>query len=81
MVFAPFPVCWSVVELSQFLDDDDLEGPAKILRANGVRGQDLLSMDLATLVGDVGLTRFAARRVLESRDLFLQSGTLAATGA
>ena len=65
---------WSVGELAHFLDGDDLEGPSRTLRANGVRGQDLLSMDLCTLVADVGLTQFAAKRVLQSRDLFLQSG-------
>ena len=62
---------WSVVQLSDFLEQRDLHGPAKHLRTNGVRGADLLGMDMRTLVSDVGLTRFAASRVLSVRDAFI----------
>ena len=49
----------------------DLHGPAKHLRTNGVRGADLLGMDIRTLVSDLGLTRFAASRVISVRDAFI----------
>ena len=61
---------WSVAELAHFLEQGDLHGPAKHLRTNGVRGADLLHMDAHALVSDVGLTKFAARRVLSVRDAF-----------
>lgn len=61
---------WSVAELARFLEQRDLHGPAKHLRANGVRGADLLHMDARALVSDLGLTKFAARRVLSVRDAF-----------
>ena len=61
---------WSVAQLSDFLEQEDLHGPAKHLRANGVRGADLLRMNIETLVADVGLTRFAAARVISVRDAF-----------
>ena len=62
---------WSVAQLSEFLEQHDLHGPAKHLRTNGVRGADLLGMDIRTLVSDVGLTRFAASRVISARDAFI----------
>ena len=63
---------WSVCETVRFFEEEDLTGPAKLLRASGVRGVDLLLLTAQTLVRDVGLTRFAARRAVEARDLFLQ---------
>ena len=59
-----------MAQLSDFLEQEDLHGPAKHLRANGVRGADLLRMNIQTLVADVGLTRFAAARVISVRDAF-----------
>ena len=61
---------WSVAELAHFLEERDLQGPAKHLRTNGVRGADLLHMDAHALVSDVGLTKFAASRILAVRDAF-----------
>ena len=62
---------WSVAELTQFLEQKDLRGLAKHLRANGVRGVDPLNMDAHALVSEVGLTKFAASRVVSVRDAFL----------
>ena len=62
---------WSVGQLVHFLEEHDLHGPAKHLRTNGVRGADLLSMDVNSLVAEVGLTRFAAARIVACRDAFL----------
>ena len=66
---------WPCAEVAEFLEGHDLEGPAKTLAANGVRGQDLLSFDALTLMRDVGLRAFAAKRVIDARDLFLRGGT------
>ena len=63
----------SVGETVRFFEEEDLEGPAKLLHASGVRGVDLLAITAASLVADVGLSRFAARRCVEVRDLFLQA--------
>ena len=57
--------------MSEFLEQRDLHGPAKHLRTNGVRGEDLLSMDVGALISAVGLTRFAAGRIVFTRDAFL----------
>ena len=65
---------WSVGETVRFFEEEDLEGPAKLLLASGVRGVDLLQLTAESLVSDVGLTRFVARRVVEARNLFLQDG-------
>ena len=61
---------WSVAQVSEFLEQHDLHGPAKRLRANAARDADLLSMDTGTLVSAVGLTHFAACRVIAARDSF-----------
>ena len=62
---------WSTSRLAQLLEEHDLHGPAKHLRTNGVRGVDLLNMSVASLVSEVGLTRFAAGRTIAARDAFL----------
>ena len=62
---------WSVNELGSFAKARDLAGPASVLAASGVNGADLLTMDEATLVHDVRMTPFAARKVLRARDSFL----------
>jgi len=62
---------WSVAQLSDFLEQHNLHGPAKHSRTNGVRGTDTLGMDINTLVSDVGLSRLAASRVSSARGAFL----------
>ena len=74
---APLPsprlqvAAWQVKEVVAFLGAKDLAGPAAGLFASGVAGADLLEVDEATLVRDVRLTPFAARKVLRARDAFL----------
>ena len=62
---------WSVAEVVSFLKANDLDGPAETLFANGVRGEDLLTMSLDTMTRDLRLSAFAARRVVAARTTFL----------
>ena len=62
---------WTVDELVRFLTEYDLEGPARILFANGVRGQDLKLLTATVLSADLGLSSFAATRILNAREAFL----------
>ena len=63
---------WTSDQVVQFLKANDLEGPARVLLANGVRGQDLATLTALDLQEDLGLSRFAASRVLSARREFLQ---------
>ena len=62
---------WSVDGVVAFAHARDLAGPAVTLFNNAVNGADLLAVDLETLVQDVRLTPFAAKKVLAARDAFL----------
>ena len=64
---------WTADEVVRFLTEKDLEGPARILFANGVRGRDLLQLSESVLKTDLKLSSFAAHRVLEARRVFLDS--------
>ena len=57
----------------QFLAAHDLDGPARTLLSNGVRGKDLVALTANELVLDLKLSQFTAARVLEARDAFLGS--------
>ena len=50
----------------------DLSGPAKLLFQNGVNGADLTMLCDRALVDDLGMSSFAARKVLKARDDFLE---------
>ena len=65
---------WSVAEVVSFLKANDLEGPAHTFFANGVRGEDLLTMALETMTHDLRLSTFASRRILAARSAFLGDG-------
>ena len=62
---------WTAAEVVQFLTSKDLEGPARILFANGVRGQDLKRFTNTDLKHDLRLSTFAARRILDARNAYL----------
>ena len=62
---------WTVDGVIAFAKAQDLEGPAGALFANAVNGSDLLTMDLPTLVEDLRLTPWAARKVLHARDAYV----------
>ena len=63
---------WTAADVMSFLAQKDLDGPARVLHANGVNGADFLDMPEQTLVEDFRLSRFAARKVLRARDACLQ---------
>ena len=63
---------WAASDVSSYLESCDLHGPARILLANGVRGQDLVGMTAEELTHDVGVSRFAGRRVADAKDAFLR---------
>ena len=64
---------WSTEDVVRFLAANDLDGPARTMVANGLRGRDLMSRPHEELLGDLKLSRFAAARILEARDAFLAS--------
>ena len=62
---------WTVTDTVRFLRTADLEGPAELCYASGVCGKDLLELTAETLCSDVRMSRFAARKVVEARNVFL----------
>ena len=65
---------WSVAEVVSFLRSHDLEGPARTLFANGVRGEDFIAMLPEIFVRDFKLSEFAAGRIQTARATFLSAG-------
>ena len=61
---------WSVSELAAWLSSRDLAGPAAQLRQQGVAGEDFVSMTVDGLVKEVGLSSFAAKKLVRLRDAF-----------
>ena len=61
---------WSVSELVAWLSSRDLAGPAAQLRQQGVAGEDFVSMTVDGLVKEVGLSSFAAKKLVRLRDAF-----------
>ena len=64
---------WTVANVVAFLAGRDLAGPAATCHTNGVNGADLLEITTDTLVDELRLSPFAARKVLSARDTYLQS--------
>ena len=63
---------WPVRDVVSFLEGNDLQGPASVFHANGVNGSDLLAMTTDTMVQELRLSSFAARKVADARDMCLQ---------
>lgn len=63
---------WPVREVVAFLVARDLEGPASVFHGNGVNGADLLTMTTESMVHDLRLSPFAARKVATARDTYLE---------
>ena len=59
---------WKTEQVAQFLESSDMRGPATFFRTNAVNGEDFESMTLETLVQELRMTPFAARKVLRARD-------------
>ena len=62
---------WTVAGVVAFAKAQDLAGPSAGLFSSGVNGADLLTLDERTLVDDVRLTPWGARKVLRARDAYL----------
>ena len=63
---------WAVCGVVSFLKGEDLEGSASAFFANNVSGADLVNISQETLIQDLRLSAFAARKVLTARDAFLR---------
>ena len=71
--FCCVPQCsWTAAEVSSFLEQADLSGPAAHLFANGCNGADLFKATSSTLTSELRLTLFAASKVLAAREAFLR---------
>ena len=64
---------WTVAETQRFLEEHDLAGPAELTRASGVSGADLLGLSSDELSSEIRLTPFAARKVVATKDAFLNA--------
>ena len=64
---------WGAEAVASFLEGADLAGPAAHLLKNGVDGKDLQGFDAGTLVHELRMTPFAAKKVVAAKDAFLRS--------
>ena len=62
---------WSVDAVANFLEAEDAEGLASVVRANAVNGSDLLSFTVSTCATDLHCTAFAAKKLMTLREKFL----------
>ena len=62
---------WLVKDVSSFLEKADLKAPAAVLYANGVSGKDLAEFGVDSLVAELRLSAFAARKIIAARNAFL----------
>ena len=63
---------WRVSEVARWLEGSDMSGPASLLQSQGVNGEDVASFESAVqFARDVGLSRFAAQKILRLRDQHL----------
>ena len=67
---------WSVAQAVAFLHSVDLDGAAEVCRHNGVNGDDLLAMTAATLTGDLRVSPFLAKKMLNARDCYLDAAVM-----
>ena len=65
---------WNVGGTSSFLDSRDLLGASRICANNDVTGIDMLNMTQQSLTEEIGVSPFAARKILAARDSFLAEG-------
>ena len=59
---------WTVDELAARLENADAEGLAATLKKSSVNGADFAEFTLESFVGDLGLTPFAAKKLVSLRD-------------
>jgi hypothetical protein len=62
----------TVEEVVSFLESQDAAGLGGVVRLNAVNGRDWLQMtDWQEVVGELNMSKFAAKKFLSLRDLFL----------
>ena len=60
---------WRVCDVFEWLQSNDMSGPAAALQSQGVNGEDLVGFNTAIEFSrSVGLSLFAAQKVLRFRD-------------
>ena len=64
---------WTAGQVFEFFKSSDLEGPARVLFSNGVRGKDLLAVSFDDLQSDLRLSKLASRNIVAVRDEYLAS--------
>ena len=62
---------WTVAALAAYLEQEDAEGVARIVRSNSVNGADVLEFTEATCAESLRCTPFVARKLLLLRDKYL----------
>ena len=62
---------WSVADVAAFLEARDAAALGAVLSASSVNGSDLARLTYLDLTTDLGMTAFAARKVLALRTIFL----------
>ena len=62
---------WSVAAVIQYLEKEDAAGVAVIMKNNSVNGADLLEMTTATCTEALRCTPFAACKLMQLRDKYL----------
>ena len=62
---------WSTGQLHDYLVEKDLRGLATQLLSQGVAVRDFADFTEDTIVNDLRMTRFAARKLTAARDMFL----------
>ena len=65
---------WTVARVVQYLEGEDLAGPARVIHANAVNGTDFLNLTFAVLTDELRMSPFAARKVLSARDAAVAFG-------
>ena len=66
---------WSVADVRVFLNSRDLRGLAELCYTNGVNGADLAQLHEATVIEELRLTPFQARRLQGARAALLAGET------
>ena len=62
---------WKVNTLASYLEQEDAEGLAALVRKNSVNGSDLLELAESSCIDGLRCTPFAARKLMLLRDKFL----------
>ena len=62
---------WSVSTVASYLEQEDAQGLATMVKHNSANGADLLQLAPDTCADDLRCSPFAARKLLQFRDKYL----------